>query len=75
MPLTAPPNYKIQFEPLKRLVANHEAQVLLRLLEKRFGPTSESERSRVEAATLEEFDGFFDRLLDAASVDEVLRGV
>jgi hypothetical protein len=49
-----------------------EAKTLLRLIERKFGPPSDSVRQRIEAADEETLLGWFDRLLDAENVDEVL---
>lgn len=48
-----------------------EATVLLRQLAKRFGPLSEALRTRVNEATLEELEGWSERILDARSLQEV----
>jgi len=49
----------------------HEAQVriLLRLLERRFGPVPEGVRETVEAADRETLDRWLDRILDAPTRD------
>ncbi|QOR71611.1 Rpn family recombination-promoting nuclease/putative transposase [Ruania alkalisoli] len=49
------------------------ARTLTRLLVKRFGPLSLEQTVRIESATLEELDAWADRVLDATSVDDVLR--
>ncbi len=51
-----------------------EAALLERLLIKRFGPLSETTRSRLENASLEQLEGWADRVLDAATLDEVFGG-
>jgi len=49
-----------------------EATILLRLLERKFGPPSESVRCQVTQATAETLLEWSDRLLVAGSLDEVL---
>lgn len=49
-----------------------ERAVVMRLVERRFGPLSEAARARLNAASLAELDACADRLLDARSLDEVL---
>lgn len=44
---------------------------LARMLERRFGALPESTQQRLAAATLEQLEQWFDRLLEAASLDEV----
>lgn len=48
-----------------------KAEALLRLLERRFGPISESLRSQVNGANLVTLDHWFDRALDASALDAV----
>ncbi len=48
-----------------------EARALLRLLERRFGPVSGPVRSQVTAADLETLDRWFDRGVDAPTLDAV----
>ena len=48
-----------------------EAAVLTRLLTRRFGPLDASVRSRLDQATLEELERWSDRILDAATLDEI----
>jgi hypothetical protein len=49
-----------------------EANVLVRLLTRKFGPLPESTEAAIRAASLEQLDVWTDRVLDAASLDEVL---
>ena len=46
-------------------------QTLLRQLQRRFGPLPEQHTQRVLAAGTAELDRWLDRILDAASVDDV----
>ncbi|MCA9711531.1 MAG: Rpn family recombination-promoting nuclease/putative transposase [Myxococcales bacterium] len=48
------------------------AGLLLKLLALRFGPVSASTRARIEAATLEQLDAWAERVLSAATLDDVL---
>ena len=48
-----------------------EARTLLRLLERRFGPVSESVRERVSAADVDTLDRWFDHGIDAPTLDAV----
>lgn len=48
-----------------------QAQTLLRLLARRFGPLAETVVQRVHSGTSAELDRWTDRLLDAASVDDL----
>ncbi len=51
----------------------HEGKTgaLLRLLDRRFGPDSDAVRFRVKAADLDTLDHWFDRALDAATIEAV----
>jgi hypothetical protein len=51
--------------------AKGEAKLLLKQLGLRFGPPSEPIRARVEAATPDRLDTWAERLLKAATLDEV----
>ena len=46
-------------------------ETLRRLLERRFGPLPPAAIQRVESASLAELEGWFDRLLDARTLQEV----
>jgi hypothetical protein len=48
------------------------AKVLLKLLGQRFGTISDATRARVETAAIEQLDAWTDRILTAATIDEVL---
>jgi hypothetical protein len=48
--------------------------MLLRLLGRRFGAVPAQIAARVDAAELAELEGWFDRSLDAASLDDVFGG-
>ena len=47
------------------------AKVIERLLARRFGPLTAETRARLQTSTLEQLDRWADRLLDAATLDEV----
>ena len=51
--------------------AKGEAKVLLRLLERRFGPLPESVRARIASADIDSLDLWVDPLHGAPSLDEV----
>ena len=51
--------------------AKGKAEALLRLLDRRFGPIPESLRSQVNGANLVTLDLWFDRALDASTLDAV----
>lgn len=80
MPITAPPNDQIQFEPLKQLVERGvregrlegEARMVTRLLERKFGELPPGVRERIHASTTDELDAIADRILDARTVDDAL---
>ena len=48
-----------------------KAETLIRLLQRRFGPVTESVRARVAVGSAAEIDAWFDALLDAQSLTEV----
>jgi len=54
--------------------AEGEANALIRLLEKRFGPLPDDRRERIMRAEAGEIDAWLDRILDAPSPDAVLDG-
>jgi hypothetical protein len=54
-------------------VIRGRAELLIRLLTKRFGPLSSEVERRVKQAAPEDLDGMADRVLFAASLDEVLQ--
>ena len=49
-----------------------EAELLLKLLTRRFGPLTDATRSRVQSATVELLETWAERILDAQTLDEVL---
>lgn len=51
--------------------AHGSASVVLRLLTRRFGPLPDGVEQRVRTAGSEDLDRWADRLLDAATIDEV----
>lgn len=50
-----------------------EAKVLLRLLERRFGPLPDWVQERVSGATLIQLEGWAERVLDAGCLEEVFQ--
>jgi len=50
-----------------------QATTLLRLIERKFGPPSEPIRARIHAADSDTLLEWTDRILDARTLDEVLR--
>lgn len=80
MPITAPENYEIQFEPLERLIARGrdegrvegEARVLIRQLGRRFGPLDDASRARIERATLAELDAIAVAFADGSPLESIL---
>ena len=59
-------------EGLTRGRAEGKAELLLQLMERRFGEVSETVRSRVSGASTDELEAWGDALLEAASLDEVI---
>ena len=53
--------------------AKGKASLVLRQLTLRFGPLPEATQARVTSATLEELDLLAERVLTAATVEDVLR--
>jgi hypothetical protein len=51
--------------------AEGKAETLIRLLQRRFGPVTESVRARVAVGSAAEIDAWLDALLDAQSLTEV----
>ncbi len=51
--------------------AKGKAEALMRLLDRRFGPVPDTLRSQVAVADLVTLDRWFDRALDASTVDAV----
>jgi hypothetical protein len=51
--------------------AEGKAEALVQLLSRRFGPLEANVPAQVHAATPEALDGWFDRAVDAASIDAV----
>lgn len=49
-----------------------KAELVLKLIGLRFGPPSEATHARIMAAPSEQLDGWAERLLTAATLDEVL---
>ncbi len=57
-----------------RGIAKGEARSLVRLLERRFGPLPDADRRRIAGATLDQLDRWFDRGLDAGTLEAVFAG-
>jgi hypothetical protein len=57
---------------LEKGLRRGRAQLLLRLVERRFGEVAPERRARIEAADAEQLLRWGDRLLDAASLAEML---
>ncbi len=49
------------------------AETLARLLVKRFGPLTPEQTTKIESATTDQLDAWVDRVIDATSIDDVLR--
>jgi Domain of unknown function (DUF4351) len=47
------------------------AKTLVRLLTRKFGPVSDAVRERIDTAGLEQLETWSDRVLDAATLDDV----
>ena len=59
---------------LRKAAVTGEAKLLVRQMEYRFGPLSESLRIRIEHASLSEIEGWSLRVLDAKSLSDMLDG-
>jgi hypothetical protein len=53
--------------------AEHAAGVLVRLLTRKFATVPDGVRARIDTAPLEQLDTWTERVLDAATLDEVFR--
>ena len=64
----------IAFDRMERLAQRIDGgvEVLLKLLELRFGPVPAKIRTHIEGATREQLDTWVGRVLTAGSLDEVL---
>jgi hypothetical protein len=58
---------------IEKGIAQGEALLLQRLLARRFGPLPSDLAARISSATTEQLERWGDRVLDAASLDEVFR--
>jgi predicted transposase YdaD len=56
---------------LAKGVGKGEARVLVRQLTRKFGPVPDAVRERIDTASLEQLEIWTDRVLDAATLDEV----
>ena len=61
-------------EGLQKGLQKGRQETLRRLLVRRFGPLPADAVARLNAATVDELDGWLDRLLVARSLDEVFDG-
>lgn len=50
------------------------AELLARLLERRFGPIDDTVRARIDGSSPEELLAYADRVLDARDIDSVFSG-
>jgi hypothetical protein len=60
-------------EGLAEGVGKGAARTLMRLLTRKFGPLPDTARERIDAASIEQLDIWSERVLDAATLDEVFR--
>ncbi|SEE21786.1 Rpn family recombination-promoting nuclease/putative transposase [Ruania alba] len=60
-------------EGVAKGVAKGVAGTLTRLLVRRFGPLTSEQTARIESATPDQLDAWVDRVIDATSIDDVLR--
>ena len=51
-----------------------QAANTLQLLERRFGPLSQSVKQRISNASLDQLNAWFDRAIDAESLDAAIGG-
>jgi len=59
-------------ERYRQGVQEGEALLLIRFLEKRFGPVSDGQRKRILAADSQTIEAWADQVLTASSLDSVL---
>jgi hypothetical protein len=52
--------------------AEHAVEVRVRLLTRKFGPVPDRVRERINAASIEQLEVWCERVLDAATLDDVL---
>lgn len=67
-----PAKYEYQSEFAKRYIGFGRAELLTRLLTRRFGPLPPEAAERLANATIDELDAIGERLLNAASLEEAL---
>ena len=61
--------FEMMAEGLERGLERGKAEVLMRLMERRFGPLSRTVRDRIAGAGPDELDAWFDRILDADDLE------
>jgi hypothetical protein len=67
------PFYSVGLEKgMEKGMAKGEAAILVRLLERRFGPLTGDDRQRIERASSAQLETWADRVLTAETVKEVL---
>ena len=64
---------EVQREIGPKVARETTQQILLRQIQRRFGPLSAAHRERIAAGTLEDLNAWVDSVLDADSASEVLR--
>ena len=71
-PMTMTTGQRIRAESLAIGLARGQAKTLLKLLQRRFGPLNQVQQDRILNATAEELERWTDRVLDAATFDDVV---
>ena len=59
---------------MERGLERGKAEVLMRLMERRFGPLSRTVRDRISGAGPDELDAWSDRILDAGDLEAMFDG-
>jgi hypothetical protein len=68
-----PFNYEYQSDFARKYFFEGSAALLVKLLQLKFGPLSDDDAARVHSASSKELDAWAERILSAASLDEVFR--
>ncbi len=63
---------RIRAESIAIGLTKGQAKTLLKLLQRRFGPLNQIQQDRIQNATAEELERWTDRVLDAATFDDVV---